>query len=239
MARNSRVLWVALATATAITLSVMTPSAIAQNGPSPSSATPGRGFTLNPPLVIKEEGSVAAGARLLKDPGTDGGEFHYDYLQANCSIPANGHKNSLVMWHGCLGAAWERRHDGKGPGFKALMLQRKWPVLVLDQPRISRGQRGLGAIPARPAVTQGSECASFSTFRYGTWFPPGPKTFFPGVNLAQDPASVSELCELSGSSSGPNIPRSNVDPASQTVPPSNVPVVAVTDLIKKKAGKGD
>jgi hypothetical protein len=140
------------------------------------------------------------------------------------------------MWHGCLGAAWERRPDGKGPGFKALMLQRHWPVFVLDQHRISRGARGLGAY-SFAAVTQGSDCASFATFRYGSWFPPTPRQFFPGVQLAQDPASVSELCELSGSPGGPALPRSNVDPLSQTTPPSNVKVVAVADLIDKKAGE--
>ena len=114
--------------------------------------------------------------------------------------------------------------------------RRNGQFFVLDQPRISRGQRGLGAYGPFPQVTQGSDCASFATFRYGSWFPPAPKQFFPGVQLAQDPKSVAELCELSGSAGGPGLPFSNVDPLSQTTPPSNVPVVAVADLIDKKAG---
>ena len=240
MVQKCRVLCVALAVASAITFSLWTPSAMAQM-PSPSASTPNKGFTLSPPLTIKEEGTIAAGAQELKNPGADGGESHYDYLQANYQIPAGAHSNALIMWHGCLGAAWERRPDGAGPGFMSLMVQKKWPVFVIDQPRISRGQRGTGAYGPFPAITLGSDlgdCASFATFRYGTWNPPAPKQFFPGVQLAQDPESVSELCELSGSSGGPGIPFSNVDPLSQTTPPSNVPVVAVSDLITKKAGNG-
>ena len=229
----------AFAIASAMAASLGTASAIAQetDTPSPSASAAHVGFTLSPPLKIKEEGTIAAGAQMLKDPGPDGGEFHYDYLQANYSIPAGAHDNSLIMWHGCLGAAWERRPDGKGPGFKALMLQRHWGVFVIDQPRISRGARGLGAYGPFPAVTQGRDCASFATFRYGSWFPPAPRQFFPGVQLAQDPASVSELCELSGSAGGPSFPFSNVDPLSQTTPPSNVQVIAGADLIDKKAGE--
>ena len=53
-------------------------------------------------LPIKEQGSLAAGAKVLKNPGEDGGEFHYDYLYAFYQIPANAAKNSLVMWHGTV-----------------------------------------------------------------------------------------------------------------------------------------
>src|SRR2546425_1920908 len=154
-----------------------------------------------PPLVIEEQGSLSAGAQALKDPGQDGAEFHYDYLYSSFQIPANARKNSLVLWHGCLGAAWERRPDG-GPGFQSLLVQRRFPVFVIDQPRISRGARGLGAY-AFDQVTSGANPArgpcSWNLFRYGAWFPPAPRTFFPGVQLAQDPHSVAALCELSGS----------------------------------------
>lgn len=182
-------------------------------------------FELNPPLVIKEQGSLSAGAKVLKDPGEDGGEFHYDYLYAFYQTPVNARKNSLVMWHGCLGSAWERRPDG-GPGFQTLFVQDDWPVFVIDQPRISRGARGLGAY-SFDEVTSGGDC-SWNTFRYGLWLPPAERTFFPGVQLAQDSDSVDALCELSGSPGGPPIERTDEDRA--------IPVNAVSALLNKKAG---
>ena len=226
-----RVIAFALMTTSAMALSTL--SGWAQTS-FPSPTGPERTFTLTPPLHLQEAGTIAAGAQILKGPGTDGGEFHYDYLQADYQKPLGANKNSLIMWHGCLGAAWERRPDGRGPGFMALMVQRKWPVYVLDQPRISRGQRGLGAYGPFPAITNPGACGSYETFRYGSWVPPSPRQFFPGVQLAQDPKSVAALCQLSGSPGGPGFPFSNVDPLSQTEPPSNVQVVAVDDLLKRR-----
>jgi hypothetical protein len=186
----------------------------------------------NGAIVIDQIGSLSAGAQVLKDPGADGAEFHYDYLYSSFVIPKGARQNSLILWHGCLGAAWERRQDG-GPGFQSLLVQRRFPVFVIDQPRISRGARGLGAYSFN-AVTTGASAATprgpcnWNTFRYGAWFPPAPRTFFPGVQLAQDPASVAALCELSGSPGGPTI--ASTDEGRVVV------VNAVSALLDKKAG---
>src|SRR5438309_9145270 len=126
------------------------------------------------PLVIEREGSTDAGGGVLM--GTDGSRFDYDYLYAYYQIPPKARKHSLVMWHGCLSKAWETRVDG-GPGYQRLFVQKGWPVYVIDQPRISRGARGLGGY-SFPAVTTGSDCG-WNTFRYGLWVPPGPRTYFP------------------------------------------------------------
>ena len=95
---------------------------------------------------------------------------------------------------------------------------------MIDQPRISRGRRGLGAYSFNAAVPD--DC-SWTTFRYGIWFPPAQRTFFPGVQLARDPASVAALCQLSGSAGGPPFT------AAET---SHLPANAVLDLLNKKAG---
>ena len=178
-------------------------------------------------LPIKEQGSLAAGAKVLKNPGEDGGEFHYDYLYAFYQIPANAAKNSLVMWHGCLGRAWERRPDG-GEGFQSKMVRHGFPVFVIDSPRLSRGARGLGAYSV-DAVTSGDDCG-WNSFRYGRWSPPAKRTFFPGVQLARDPKSVADLCELSGSPGGPSLGYPGT-PETRAVWTD-----AVLDLIAKKSG---
>jgi hypothetical protein len=172
------------------------------------------------PLVIEREGSTDAGGGILT--GADGSRFDYDYLYAYFQIPPKARKHSLVMWHGCLSKAWETRVDG-GPGFQRLFVQKGWPVYVIDQPRISRGARGLGAY-SFPAVTNGSDCG-WNTFRYGLWVPPGARTFFPGVQLSQDPESVNRLCRYNGSPGGPSIGRNDADRA--------IPVGAVSSLIDK------
>jgi hypothetical protein len=178
------------------------------------------------PLQILKQGSLSAGANVLKDPGEDGGEFHYDYLYAFFQIPVEPRENSLVMWHGCLGSAWERRSDGRGRGYQSIFVNRSYPVYVIDQPRISRGARGLGAY-SFPEITTGGDCG-WNTFRYGLWLPPDKRTFFPGVQLAQDSVSTAKLCELSGSPGGPPILRFNVDPELAAIP-----VNAVSALIDK------
>ena len=117
MTRRNGGLALALVVGT-ITLAVGTQSAVAQTTifSSPSNA-PVSSYSLNPPIVLKEEGSLNAGAQVLKNAGADGGEFHHDYLQANYGVPVNAHKNSLIMWHGCLdslGAQAQRQ----GPGLQ-------------------------------------------------------------------------------------------------------------------------
>lgn len=172
------------------------------------------------PLVIAKQGSLPAGGGVFT--GSNGGVVHYDYLYAFYQIPVNPRKNSLIMWHGCLSAAWESRPDG-GPGYQSLFVQRGWPVYVIDQPRQSRGARGLGAY-SFPAITNGGDC-SWNTFRYGLWVPPGPRSYFPGVQVKQDAETFERLCRYGGSPGGPPIGRNDADRA--------IPVNAVSALIDK------
>jgi len=172
------------------------------------------------PLVIDKQGSTDAGGGVLTF--ADGSRRDYDYLYAYYQIPVNARKYPLVMWHGCLSKAWETRVDG-GPGYQSLMVQKGYPVYIIDQPRTSRGARGLGAY-SFGAVTTGSDCG-WNTFRYGLWVPPGAPTFFPGVQLSRAPESVTRLCRYGGSPGGPPIGRNDADRA--------IPVDAVSALIDK------
>lgn len=96
------------------------------------------------PLVIQEQGSFAAGGKIVSTPGTynnnnptsEGQTFHGDHLYAFYQVPQNPKPLPIVMLHGAYQSArsWETTSDGR-EGFQTIFLRRGFPVYLVDQPR--------------------------------------------------------------------------------------------------------
>jgi Alpha/beta hydrolase family len=134
------------------------------------------------PVVIKEQGSFAAGGNVLQSPGvfdpkafisTAGGTLHGDHAYVQFQIPPNARNLPLVMWHGGgqMGKTWESTPDGR-EGFQTIFLRRGFAVYILDQPRRGRaGQTTVGTTITPSTIDQ----SLFIIFRLGIW-----PNFFPG-----------------------------------------------------------
>jgi hypothetical protein len=142
-----------------------------------------------PPLVIKSQGSFAAGGTFIKqdgvfDPTSDapvGMTLHGDHSYVQYQIPVTPRKYPLVMWHGGgqMGKTWEQTIDGR-EGYQSIFLRRDFSVYIVDQPRRGRAGNttvGLNLVPAPSNETL------FMAWRLGVWpnlypnsqFPPGPE----------------------------------------------------------------
>ena len=131
------------------------------------------------PLIIEEQGSFAAGGKVVTSPGTytgtpdivkgkSGNDFmdvfrasieaggqtlHGDHATVFYQIPAEPRKLPLVFLHGAGQSmrTWQTTPDGR-EGFQNIFLRKRYPVYLVDQPR--RGWSGRstvdGTIPATP-----------------------------------------------------------------------------------------
>jgi hypothetical protein len=98
-------------------------------------------------------------------------------------------------------------------------------VYVLDQPRNGRAGRGFDGFTV--AAAAGGDASSWNTFRLGKWVPPGPRTFFPGVQFPQDPASLDRYFRYGKSTGGPSFGPTPSDAA----PFTSIGVSALFDRI--------
>jgi hypothetical protein len=140
------------------------------------------------PLVIAREGSLYAGGIVKTE--TNGDTFHGDHLYAYYQIPVKPRKLPLVMWHGCLGPAWEATPDGR-EGYQPIFIRRGFSVYVIDEPRLGRGGRGVDGFTTSAAA--GGDAHNWTGYRLGMWVPPAPSTFFPGVQFPRDPVSLDQF----------------------------------------------
>lgn len=154
------------------------------------------------PLVIKEQGSFAAGGTVITAPGkfdpeeafsnlgtgsngNNGQTLHGDHLTASYQIPVNAKKLPMVFLHGAGQSArtWDTTPDGR-EGFKTIFIRRGYSVYVVDQPR--RGQSGRstvdGTINARP-----DEQFWFGQFRVGQW-----PDYYPGVQFPKGEEALNQ-----------------------------------------------
>lgn len=87
-----------------------------------------------PPLMIQEQGSFAAGGKIITTPGTfdprtptnpAGQTLHGDHAYVFYQIPVNAHKLPLVFLHGAgqFSKTWESTPDGR-EGFQNIFLRR-------------------------------------------------------------------------------------------------------------------
>ncbi|MGH8503147.1 MAG: alpha/beta hydrolase [Gammaproteobacteria bacterium] len=164
----------------------------------------GGGNGKSPPLIIKEQGSFAAGGTVITNPGTfdpfnptpDGQTFHGDHLYTFYQIPVNARKLPLVMWHGGgqFSKTWETTPDGR-EGYQNIFLRRDYGVYLIDQPR--RGDAGSSTVPITITPTPADQVL-FGVFRLGIW-----PDFFPGVQFSRDPEALNQYFRQITPNTGP------------------------------------
>jgi len=145
------------------------------------------------PLVIQEQGSFAAGGKVITNSGTfnpknptpDGQTLHGDHAYVFYQIPVNARRLPLVFLHGAgqFSKTWETTPDGR-EGFQTIFLRRRFPVYLIDQPR--RGNAGRGTVSVTINATP-DEQGWFDTFRVGIW-----PEYFPGVQFSKDPEALNQ-----------------------------------------------
>ena len=132
----------------------------------PASALPGPSA-----LVLQEQGSFAVGGTIVTSPGTfdphhpssEGGTLHGDHAYVFYQVPVEPRRFPLVFLHGAgqFSKTWETTPDGR-EGFQTLFLRRRFPVYLLDQPRVVT--RGAAPFPPRsqrpPTIRSGSGCSA-------------------------------------------------------------------------------
>jgi hypothetical protein len=146
------------------------------------------------PLVIREQGSFAAGGTVTTNPGRfdpyhptpEGQTLHGDHAYVFYQIPANARRFPLVLWHGNgqFSKTWETTPDGR-EGYQNIFLRRRFAVYVVDQPR--RGNAGRSTVPLMLAPSVDDQ-VQFDTFRVGIW-----PEFFPGVQFPRDPEALNQF----------------------------------------------
>ncbi|MBX7435211.1 alpha/beta fold hydrolase [Mycobacterium sp. Y57] len=156
-------------------------------------------------LVIREQGSFAAGGATATAPGAfdaqqpanpAGQTYHGDHAYAFYQIPENAHDLPIVMWHGAgqFSKTWESTPDGR-EGFQNIFLRRGYGTYVVDQPR--RGNAGRAMVGTTIAPTP-DEQMWFNQFRVGLW-----PNYFDGVQFPQDPESLNQYFRAMTPNTGP------------------------------------
>jgi pimeloyl-ACP methyl ester carboxylesterase len=176
---------------------VLAITAVAHAQPSSNAGRPA-----SKPIMLRDMGSFMFGGTVSR--AADGNTFHGDHGYAQYFVPVNARRYPLVMWHGLgqTGKTWESTPDGRD-GFWQMFVKRGWPVYIIDQPR--RGRAGRTAVhdpnpPTNPTLV--GESGAWNTFRFGAWNPPSEATFFPGVQVPQDPKSVEQMMRWQAPNTG-------------------------------------
>lgn len=157
------------------------------------------------PLVIKEQGSFAAGGEVTTAPGTfdprkplepAGQSYHGDHAYAFYQIPVNARKYPIVMLHGAgqFSRSWETTADGR-EGFQNIFLRRRFGVYLVDQPRRGDAGRGMVGTTIKPTP---DEQLWFNQFRIGLW-----PNCFPHVQFSCDPDTLNQFFRAMTPNTGP------------------------------------
>lgn len=156
------------------------------------------------PLVIQEQGSFAAGGKIVSTPGTynnnnptsEGQTFHGDHLYAFYQVPQNPKPLPIVMLHGAYQSArsWETTSDGR-EGFQTIFLRRGFPVYLVDQPR--RGRAGNSTVAATVEPTPFDQLF-FDQFRIGKW-----PNYFDNVQFDRKPETLNQFFRSVTPNTGP------------------------------------
>lgn len=156
------------------------------------------------PLMIREQGSFAAGGTVITTPGTfdpvkmspEGQTFHGDHAYVFYQIPEHARKLPLVLWHGYgqFSKTWETKPDGR-EGYQNIFLRRGFAVYVIDQPR--RGNAGRSTQPVT-IIPVPDEQKWFDIFRVGIW-----PDFFPGVQFSRDSDALDQYFRQMTPDTGP------------------------------------
>lgn len=157
------------------------------------------------PIVLDDMGSIMFGGQITRHEGGD--TFHGDYGYAQYFVPAEARSFPLIMWHGFgqSGKTWETTPDGR-EGFWQIFTRRGWPVYIVDQPRRGRAARtnaSEGSASHRLAGADEVESGRWSNFRMGTWAPPAPPDYFPGLAFPTDPDAIAQFMAQQVPNTGP------------------------------------
>lgn len=165
----------------------------------------GRSASALAPLIIKEQGSFAAGGTLKTEPGqfdplnptlAAGQTYHGDHAYVFYQIPAEARKLPLVMWHGKgqFSKTWETTPDGR-EGYQNIFLRRRFGVYVIDQPRRGNAGRSMEGTTVTPTP---DEQLWFNIFRVGVW-----PDYFPGVQFSRSPEALNQYFRQMTPDTGP------------------------------------
>jgi pimeloyl-ACP methyl ester carboxylesterase len=157
------------------------------------------------PLLIREQGSFAAGGGVIAAAGVfdpykplepAGQSYHGDHAYAFYQIPANARKHPVIMLHGAgqCSRTWESTADGR-EGFQNLFLRRRFGVYLIDQPR--RGDAGRSMLEATLKPVP-DEQLWFNQFRIGLW-----PNYFEGVQFARDAETLEQFFRAMTPNTGP------------------------------------
>jgi pimeloyl-ACP methyl ester carboxylesterase len=174
-----------------------------------SCATVNAGGTPGPaPLVIREQGSFAAGGTVVTNAGTfdphkptpEGATLHGDHAYVFYQVPEHARRLPLVFLHGAgqFSKAWETTPDGR-EGFQTIFLRRRFSVYLLDQPR--RGNAGRSTVPSSIPATPDDQIW-FGMFRFGIW-----PDYFPGVQRSRDAEALNQFFRSMTPNTGPFDPE--------------------------------
>jgi len=157
------------------------------------------------PLVIREQGSFAAGGSVATAPGhfdaqkplvPAGQTYHGDHAAVFYQIPEHPHKYPIIMLHGAgqSSRTWQSTPDGR-EGFQTIFLRRGFSTYLVDQPR--RGNAGRSMVEAALAP-KADEQQWFNQFRVGIW-----PDYFKGVQFPQDKAALNQYFRQMTPNTGP------------------------------------
>jgi hypothetical protein len=150
------------------------------------------------PIVLKTQGSFAAGGTVLTNPGIfdpialtpDGQTIHGDHAYVQYQIPVGARKYPIVMWHGGgqFTKTWETTPDGRD-GFQNIFLRSGYAIYLLDQPHRGRAGRATlnGAVAAVPGPGPTGEQGIFIRFRVGIW-----PEYFPNAQFPRGEAALNQ-----------------------------------------------
>jgi len=160
-----------------------------------ASCATSQGGNQDAPLTIKEQGSFAAGGKVIQAPGTfnpnspfdpAGQTLHGDHARVFYQKPVQPRKYPITFLHGAgqFAKTWESTPDGR-EGFQTIFLRRNFSVYVLDQPR----RAGAGRSTVAMNVTLATDDQMwFQQFRLGVW-----PNFNQGVQFPQDKESLNQF----------------------------------------------
>lgn len=160
--------------------------------------------TVSKSLVIKEQGSFAAGGTVIParepynplTPQAAGQTLHGDHAYVFYQVPVHARKYPLVFLHGAGQSArtWETTPDGR-EGFQNIFLRRGFSVYLIDQPR--RGDAGRSTVSVTVEATP-DEQFWFGQFRIGIW-----PNFFAGTQFARGDESLNQFFRQMTPNTGP------------------------------------
>lgn len=157
-----------------------------------------------PPLVIRHQGSFAAGGKVLRHPGTydptragpEGQTLHGDHAFVTYQVPVDARPHPLVFVHGNsqFSKTWQTTPDGR-EGFQNIFLRRGFPTYLADSPR--RGGAGRSTEGALLSPTPQDQFW-YDAFRVGVW-----PDYFPGVQFSRDPEVLDQYFRQITPDTGP------------------------------------